>query len=517
MLRRQKTLIAVLFFAFLALLVACDEKKPNLVIVALDTLRPDHLGVYGYPRETSPGLDARANDYFVFKNAQTSAPWTAPSLVSLMTSLYPDVHQVKDFPQPGRLGSGVTTLAEILKRHGFATGAFTEGGYAKGTFGLDQGFDTFPSNPGDEKSHSSNRQYPSRLAGNFDRFLPWLEARGADEPFFAFFQTYEPHSPLRAPEEYIRMFQPEYDEEAEHALVVATIESWNASREVTADGLRAMQRHMFHCEYGGMPIFEDRYALQEKSVEVGVPLMRKNLVRDAEYLQWVRDLYDAEIRYTDMQLERLWAALEANGQMENTIIVIVSDHGEGLGDHMRMGHGAVLHEEVLNVVFMVRTPDEDFVPRAIEDAVELIDVVPTVLQLMDLNPGRARMQGKSLVPLLRGEERAARPTFTHAMSKGTQRHSVRDGRWRYILEDESGAEQLFDLQTDPGELQDVVAEHPVELKRLRELLAAQRAADDALRIRLDASLEATELDAATQAELDGLGYTGKAPEEEEED
>ena len=516
MFRRPKTLIAVLFFAFLVfVLIVFGEKKPNLVIVVLDTLRPDHLGLYGYERETSPGLDARAKDYFVFKNAQTSAPWTAPSLVSLMTSLYPDVHQVKDFPQPGRLGSGVTTLAEILKRHGFATGAFTEGGYAKGTFGLDQGFDTFPSNPGDEKSHSSNRQYPSRLAGNFDRFLPWLEARGADEPFFAFFQTYEPHSPLRAPEEYIRMFQPEYDEEAEHALVVATIESWNASREVTADGLRAMQRHMFHCEYGGMPIFEDRYALQEKSVEVGVPLMRKNLVRDAEYLQWVRDLYDAEIRYTDMQLERLWAALEANGQMENTIIVIVSDHGEGLGDHMRMGHGAVLHEEVLNVVFMVRTPDEDFVPRAIEDAVELIDVVPTVLQLMDLNPGRARMQGKSLVPLLRGEERAARPTFTHAMSKGTQRHSVRDGRWRYILEDESGAEQLFDLQTDPGELRDVVAEHPVELKRLGELLAAQRAADDALRIRLDASLERSELDAATQAELDGLGYTGKTPEEED--
>ena len=124
------------------------EKPLNLVMVVLDTLRADHLGLYGYERPTSPHLDALARESFVFERAESAAPWTAPSLISLVTSLYPEVHGVRGFPNPRRMSDDVVTLAEVLKRHGYSTAAFTEGGYAKGDFGLDQGFDSYLAEPG---------------------------------------------------------------------------------------------------------------------------------------------------------------------------------------------------------------------------------------------------------------------------------------------------------------------------------------------------------------------------------
>jgi arylsulfatase A-like enzyme len=127
--------IALLTAAVFAVFAGCaDEERSeparrplNLVMVVLDTLRADHLGLYGYARATSPHLDAFADESFVFERAESAAPWTAPSLVTLVTSLYPEVHGVRGFPNPRRSSDGVVTLAEVLKRHGYATAAFTEG------------------------------------------------------------------------------------------------------------------------------------------------------------------------------------------------------------------------------------------------------------------------------------------------------------------------------------------------------------------------------------------------------
>src|SRR5678815_3014517 len=119
MLRRGLDLVCVVLA--LALTTTCAPNGPrklNLVVIALDTLRPDHLGCYGYARATSPNIDAWAKNAVIFENAQTAAPWTAPSLLSLMTSLYPDVHQVVRFPDPGQMSDNVTTLAEVLKKSG---------------------------------------------------------------------------------------------------------------------------------------------------------------------------------------------------------------------------------------------------------------------------------------------------------------------------------------------------------------------------------------------------------------
>ena len=494
-------------------LVACgaeeDPRPPNLVIVALDTLRPDHLGCYGYELDTSPNIDAFAAGAFRFTGAQSAAPWTAPSMITLMTSLYPDVHQVMAFPEPGRLGSGVETLAEVLQSHGFGTAAFTEGGYAKGTFGLDQGFDFFPASAGDEESHTSNTEHPSRLAQNIDRFLPWLAERPAQTPFFAFFQTYEPHHPLRAPEEYVRRFVPGYDEEAEHARIAGIIEDWAEGSEFDFEEGRLLQHHFMHCKLTSLGKIKDQAEFAAHAEKIGTRLRRGAMARDPELIEWINALYDAEVRYTDDQMQRIFDALETNGQAQNTVVLIVSDHGEGLGDHNRLSHGHALYEEQLNVVFLLRVPGEGFTPRVIDFPARTVDVMPTVLDLLGISAGDTPHQGRSLGPLLAGEDLEIEPSFSHGLSSKAQQHSVRTSRWRLIVDDESGAEELYDLETDPGELENLAESRPEKLAELRALLDGQRREDELLRDLLDVGLEGSALDEETLRELERLGYIGE--------
>ena len=167
------------------------------MIVVLDTVRADHLSCYGYPKPTSPNLERFAEQAFVFENAQSVSSWTAPSLISLMTSLYPDAHGVLDYPLPKRLNPKVATLAEILQGRGYATAAFTEGGLRPSRASVwGRGFDTYPAPPGQD--HAFSTAFSKKLEANVDRTLVWLEEH-RDEPFFLFFQTYEAHSPYRPP------------------------------------------------------------------------------------------------------------------------------------------------------------------------------------------------------------------------------------------------------------------------------------------------------------------------------
>ena len=507
-----------------AMLTACgagsgrgwEGPPPNLVIVALDTLRPDHLGLYGYEKDTSPNLDVFARDCIVFENAQSTSPWTAPLLTSLMTSLYPQVHQVQAFPNPGRMSENVTTLAEVLDQNGFATAAFTEGGYAKGAFGLDQGFDVYPKNPGDDETHSSNRGHPSRIKGNVDRALEWLgEHHG--EPFFLFFHTYEPHSPYRAPVEHVRRLSPHYDEETEHASAGRVIEAWNRARQLTRDEAMLLSRHWFHCELEGLPTIRHVGELCEVTSEHGVGL--KDCIGEPELLAWVRDLYDAEISFMDEQMARLWEALERRGLLQRTIVVVVSDHGEGLGEHGRMEHGYQLYEELLRIVLLVRAPHAFLEPGRVHELVRSIDVMPTVLDLMGIATDDLLLQGRSLVGAMQGRT-GELPSFSHGRSVPAGEdtlYSVRLGRWRLIVDELTGESWLYDLQTDADEEHDVKQVHADIAARLRKMVQSQASEDAALRERISTRVSAIELDDATRNDLSRLGYVGGADEGFEND
>lgn len=498
----------------LALVPACDRSRPasdawNVVLVVVDTLRADHLGLYGYARDTSPHLEAFASEGIVFERAQSPAPWTVPSLISLVTSLYPDAHGIRSFPDPGRLDADVTTLAEVLQARGYVTAAFTEGGYAKGDFGLDQGFSLFPRNPGDDEGHGSNVLYPSRLERNLDRALAWLDDRG-EEPFFLLFHTYETHGPYRAPEAYIQRFHPGYDADREHERLREALAKWKEEGEVDPSEFLLLERHARHChpadvrvDMAGLKRFGRAHGLYDPEF-------------DEALLGWIRDNYDAEIAYTDEVLQRLWDALLVEGLGERTLIVVTSDHGEGLGDHGAISHGSVLFEEVLRVPLVMRVPAGHFPSRRIEALVSTVDVMPTILDLLKIPSDGLRLQGRSLVPLLEGRP-LERVAFSHARNTAARDplYSLRLGPWRFNLDRDTGRSQLYDHRSDPGEVENVASRHPSLAARLRRVLEGQIRTDQARRRQLRPQGSPAGLREDTLEELRALGYL--EPERLDED
>jgi arylsulfatase A-like enzyme len=479
---------------------ACEAPAPeprNVLVIAIDTLRPDRLSHRGHSAETSPNLDVLAAESWLFEDAQSPSPWTAPALLSLMTSLYPEAHGVVGFPNPGRMADEVTTLAEVLRAAGYRTAAFTEGGYAKGEFGLAQGFEHFPANPGDDESHGSNLLYPSRIVANVDRAIDWLGELD-DAPFLLFFHTYEVHFPYRAPTESIERFRPGYSVSAERAALTAIAERWDRREELTTEEWDRLLVHHLHCQLLELPRVRGRAQLLEgvrgriRDFEAGrVPL-------SDQALGFVAALYDAEIHFMDEQIGRLLGGLERAGYAHDTVVVAVSDHGEGLGQHRRIQHGTHLHDELTRALLLLRIPGTQ--PRRVTSLARTVDVVPTVLEALRIE-GDAAFQGSSLL------SEQSEPRFAYASARALTGEEL---RWRAIrserftlLEDgETGEVVLFDRRDDPGETRDVASRFPEDVEQLR---AALRRTVEDTRSRAGMA-EAVRLPAESEAELRALGY-----------
>ncbi|MBK7644047.1 MAG: sulfatase [Planctomycetes bacterium] len=508
-------------WVLLAALAACNRSTPveprapgkpppNILVVVLDTLRPDHLGCYGSSRPTSPRLDSLAQRSCLFENAQSAAPLTVASLLSLVSSLYPAVHGVQGELNPGRMSEHVTTLAEVLAAHGYTTAAFTEGGYANPRFGLGQGFQTFPASPNDSDPNVSNLLGTSRLSENLARTQTWL--RGVKQPFFLFFHTYEVHQPNYARQDYMRMFRPGFDEAADHARTAAAIQRWDHEHAASEEECQTLLEHLYQCPRTGLPDLLDPDGFERLAHKYGCA--PDDAVHNEKLLALVRDLYDGAIRYTDDQLELLWNLLDELQLQSNTILVVVSDHGEGLGEHERIEHSHNLHEEALHVVLLIHAPGQEFAPRRVKTQVRSIDVMPTLLELAGIDASGLPLQGESLVPLMLGHTQADHLAFSHARHVDEfepPQFSVRDGRWRLIVEPKTKKQWLYDHENDPSELKDVSGQYPEVLARLSSLIEQQRRQDEFLRAKLDSAPGELVIDEQTMQELKALGYTGKEP------
>ena len=503
--------------------VADDPAPPNVLLVVLDTLRPDHLGCYGYSRDTSPNLDQLAAEGIVFENAQSTAPWTAPSLASLLTSLHPDVHGVRDSPRPQMLHAGATTLAQVLAARGYATAAITEGGYTRSTFGLDRGFETYPAADGVDGRYTANMHGRALLQSNLAQAEDWLGERD-ERPFFLLFHTYAVHAPLRPPVAELERIRPGHDDRAYRASISRVVEGWNSNRTLDRAGARLLRRDAFYLVSDDCPPLEAREELLAAAAALGEPLAKGSAPEDGEIVAWVNDLYDAQLRYLDSQLPRLWRTLEARGQIDNTIIIVVSDHGEALGDNGAMGHGRSLHEALLHALLLVRLPNEVALRGTrVDSVVSLMDVMPTLLELTGSDPRDLNLQGSSLLPLMGGTEET-RSTFGQAAHfhakasaadlKVLPRSSIRRGPWHLIQGAEGVAPRLFHVPSDPGEEADRASAEPELVQELLSLLEVQRERDARLRSHLDRAAGSTsdegsaQIDQTTLEELRRLGYIG---------
>jgi arylsulfatase A-like enzyme len=394
-----------------------------VILISIDTLRPDHLGCYGYGRPTSPSIDAFRRDSVLFRQAVAQAPSTLPSHASILTSLIPP-HHGASIANNLALPLEALTLAEVLRDRGYATGSFNGGIQLDRSWGLDQGFGTYVS--------VKPRGAPAEaLVDVFDRFghevdlaERWVESRGL-RPFFLFLHTYEVHHPYTPDEAEMDLFRNGYT--------------------------------------GPLP---DRI-----TVDLLLRINGGKLEVDARDRQHVVDAYDAEIHSMDEAFGRFVRFLKARGLYDPALIVFTSDHGEEFGEHGRLGwHSHSLFDELLRVPLLVKLPFSRRAGTAVDDQVRGIDVAPTVLAAVGVE-APAEFEGRDVLA-------AGFPS----PKGGTGSYSSRD-----VVEPNASVAlrtpvwklydgRLFDLVADPGETRDVARDHGDVVRQLGEELRALVAA-----------------------------------------
>ncbi len=419
---------------------------PHVILISIDTVRADHLGCYGYARDTSPNIDALARESVMFSQAFAQASWTLPSHMSVMTSLYPPVHGVQEDDRA--LGDGVATLAQVLESGQYETAGFISWVYVGKSFGFARGFGEFH-----ELIHRDRLRMASG-GGAFlaeeitDRAITWLEKPHPD-PFFLFVHYFDPHMDYVPPPPYDRKFDSDYTGPAQ-----------------------------------GTHAWLGRYIKYFPVPPATLPQ------RDREH---VVALYDGEIAYTDAHLGRLLKAIDEEIGLNNCLLVLMSDHGEEFGDHGSMeGHGWTLYDEVLHVPLIMRLPGGRHAGQVIETPTELISIAPTILSAAGL-PIPARFQGDDLLPLITAAQPAGGSALVYAESHrfNISRRALRGARFKLIQTADtrknsfgqpipSGAE-FYDLDRDPREQQSIFDhQNPVVAHFGREMDAfLERAAREA--------------------------------------
>jgi arylsulfatase A-like enzyme/Flp pilus assembly protein TadD len=390
----------------------------NLLLVTIDTLRPDRLGCYGNSKIETPNLDQLAKKGVLFENAITPTPLTAPSHASMFTGVNPTVHKVRDtggFILP----TAQRTLAEILQQQGRDTAAFVGSAVLKKHFGLNAGFAVYDDEMPKTVAANIAGEFPERRAGAVvDRAIAWLGSQSG-KPFFLWVHLFDPHSP--------------YDPPA---------------------------------------AFREKYRGR---------------------------LYDGEIAYTDQQLGRLFAAVAKKAPAGNTLIGVLSDHGESLGEHGEYTHGVFLYDSTLRVAWMLSGPGVPSSMR-IKSQAQTIDLLPTVLELMGVK-APAGIQGSSLTPAFKGkpvEAPAYLETLYPKLNLGwAELRGIRTNRWKYIR---APKPELYDIAMDPGETTNVIASHPADVQQMESHLKNRAAGVE--------KVETTMVDQRTMAQLKSLGYLG---------
>lgn len=407
---------------------------PNVLLVVMDTTRADRCSFLGHDRATTPRLEEFARDATVFEECWSPSPWTAPAHASLFTGLLQRNHGLHN----GRtlhLDQERTTLAELLRAGGWRTGCFTNNPFVSPDHGLTQGFETT-----DLRFRDDARPYPWAPATH-DAVLAWID-RVAEEgrPFFAFVNDMEPHAPYSPPEAVEARFLP------------PDVPAWAAARARTLAFPETLAIGLGH-----------------------VPL-------EPEAARAMRALYDAEVATVDEALGTLLDGLRQRGLLDRTLVVVTSDHGEGLGDHGWIEHATFLWRELLRVPLIVRLPGTFDGGRRVKDVVRLEDVLPTVLEACRVKPPSG-LDGVPLTRDLRGRVALGSENATSAMADTARGHfpgidvspllknrrSAYDGRWHLVVS-EGGRPYLFDVAADPAEQRNVADEHPAEVERLEGLL-----------------------------------------------
>lgn len=493
------------------------NRRPNVVLIVLDTARAQNFSCYGYQRPTTPNMDAISREGTLFFNAITPSPWTLPSHASIFSGMFPSKHRAHE--EHKFLDHQFKTLPEVLKSIGYYTCAISNNSWVSPYFGFARGFDAFFKlwqlfqNDSDvsalKKRFREEREvrgiiidllkprslFQNMVNGVYRKYFHWRYDYGArrinrmvnrllskvlvqNQPFFLFINYLEAHLKYCAPEPYFSRF-------------LSNGTDKRAAKRVNQDAFRYMARQ----------------------VEM-----------DTHDFEILAALYDAELAYLDFRIGELYGHLKKNGLLDNTVFIITSDHGENLGEHHLMDHQYCLYDTLLKVPLIVRYPGVFPNRETVSTQVQLVDIFPTVMDLLEMEDQGVlkEIQGQSLVPhRLEGQDRS----FTVAEYLGPQpaiervarryphseRHLVKFNRslsairtpdWKFI-EASDGRDELYNIWEDPGETKNLIDAQPDRATQLKKQLAMWKESNKSVGADLS---EQKAIDNQVKKRLEALGY-----------
>lgn len=399
-------LLACILVAVL-LPVSCSyfSRKPNFIFITVDTLRADHTPFGNYSRPTMPATQNFFRNAVNFTHAETPRSLTSPAFASLMTGLYPYRHGVRKVA--GKLNDQHTTLAEMLRQHGYYTAAVVSSFVMVGRLsGFDQGFDYY-----DDSLVEMHGTFTSNAGRSVDRVLSALKKLPTDRPFFLFLHFIDPHGPYDPPNSFPIPF---------HS---------NQQFLLSIDQIPAYQR---------------------------IP----GVLNQFDYI----DRYDAEIDYLDSELKRLYAALQP--YEKNSWFLFTADHGESMGEHgTYFEHGSSCYETQTHVPMLWLAPSQNVPAAKRGNTVSLVDIYPTILEIAKL-PLPKENDGESLLSMIKGNEPKQHLRYIERMKTTRTEYVAVSDRYKMIVTN-MGERELYDLNSDPSETHNLLpaVTPPVELAK----------------------------------------------------
>jgi arylsulfatase A-like enzyme len=367
--------------------------SPNVILISLDTVRADRLGSYGNPRNTSPNIDKLASQGVLFENAYTQAPWTLPAMATVHTSLYPTEHGA--IQGRLRIKKNLNTLAEQMKNNNYKTMAVTTHPFVDSKHGFAQGFDIF-----DERNHQG--AYDASAERLTQKAIKLL-SDNIDDKFFLWVHYFDPHSAYLNHEEF---------------------------------------------SYGQKPPGNLPDTLKASILNNMLDKL------NSEDVEFIFDIYDEEISYTDSSIGQLLDAVDKLGLMDNTAIILTADHGEEFMERARFGHGRNTYDELIRVPLIIYNPQEkELSGLRVRHSVETREIAKTVLEICGIE--NSHFGGNNLLDVARDNgDTTTYLAFSEGSStgsKGTVNHAVIGDGWKLIRNLRDDTFELYDLESDPGE------------------------------------------------------------------
>jgi len=435
------------------------QKGPNIVILLVDCLRKDHVGIYGYSRDTTPNMDYFSQEAVVFQDAISQCSWTIPSVASLFSSLYPSVHRAISHADDNKYGADIlnykiATVAELARDKGYATGAFVANRWICKRLQFDQGFNSF-------NLIRSGFKGRVRAENINERALKWIY-KNAGKPFFVYLHYMDCHGPYRPLEPYASLFK--------------SIKN----RQMTA---------------------EETSSLEYLSV---------GREKDKNNLNYYIDKYDGAIRYVDHHIGNFLKQLEEYGLSNNTIIIITADHGEAFFEHGVCEHGYSLYNEEINVPLIVKFPESIKIRNNKNRRIQLIDITAAISRIL----GRGfpyNIDGKHLLNTSNDEMSDKYVVFSEELSelvKGPPKVAmIKDNFKAIYMVAEQKVTELYDLRKDESETKNIIKMYPEKSKAFeKEIKSWQKEKlKDSERLGLEESLVIIEDQKAIER-LKSLGY-----------